>query len=138
MLKIEYRITNKEVDRIRKFFNGPVVEYWIIQQMDMLDGRPDTETKKRARETLLYIALGYEVKLMGRKKVRARKSTADFTDTQEWNDFLQTLQETEFDPNGYEFPDSEEFWKLAEKYGYTKAHEISIEQLQKRLKKRLT
>jgi len=106
--------------------------------MDMLDGRPDTETKKRARETLLYIALGYEVKLMGRKKVRARKSTADFTDTQEWNDFLQTLQETEFDPNGYEFPDSEEFWKLAEKYGYTKAHEISIEQLQKRLKKRLT
>ena len=138
ILKITYRISNREVERLRKFFNGPVVEYWIIQATELYDGRPDSQTKKRARETLLYQALGYEVELMDGKKERARKSTADFTDTQEWNDFLQTLQETEFEPNGYEFPDSKEFWELCEKHGYTKAHEISVTQLQKRLQKKST
>lgn len=132
MLKVHYKIVNKEINKIRKFFEGPVVEYWIVQKNEITDGRPDALTKKKARETLLWSVLGYEVELIG-DKVRSRKSTADFTDTQEWNDFLETLRETEFEPNGYEFPKSEDFWKLADSVGFEQAKEASIDQLQKRM-----
>lgn len=136
MIKVNYKIVNKEIEKIRKFFEGPVVEYWIVQKNEMMEGRPDSLTRKRARETLLWSALGYEVELIG-SKVRSRKSTTDFTDTQEWHDFLETLRETEFEPNGYEFPKSEDFWKLAEKVGYDQAKEVNIDQLQKRMQKKM-
>jgi hypothetical protein len=137
ILEVTYRIRNREVERLRKFFNGPVVEYWLIQKAEILEGEPDASAKKRARETILYASLGYEVQLMDGKVERSRQSTADFTDTQEWNDFLQTLEESEFAPNGYTFPDSKVFWENAEKYGYDRARGIAIYSLQKNLKKRL-
>lgn len=132
-IKVTYKIHNREVERQRKFFNGPVIEYWVIQKDDMLEGRPGRTEIARARETILSNALGYKVELWDRTETR-RKSTADFTDTQDWHDFLETLRETEFEPNGYEMPDSEGFWELAKKIGYDKAKDAIIEQLQRRLK----
>lgn len=137
IIEVTYRIRNREVERLRKFFEGPVVEYWLIQRSEILEGRPENAMLKRARNTLLYNALGYEVELLDGTKQRERSSTSDFTDTQEWVDFLETLRETEFEPNGYEMPDSKVFWELAEKHGYDQAREVVITQLQERLKKKL-
>lgn len=135
-IEVKYREINREVDKMRKFFNGAVVVYWAIQQADMVDELPTKEHIERARETLLTEALGYEVELWDRTETR-RKSTSDFIEEQEWYDFLETLSETEFEPNGYEFPDSKKFWDLAEKVGYTKAKEVSIEKLQNKIRKKL-
>ena len=136
-LKVTYKIHNREVERQRKFFNGPVVEYWVIQATERTEGRPSRTEIARARETLLYDALGYEVELM-EGLVRKRKSTSTFTDTQEWNDLLETLREIEFEPNGYEMPNSERFWELAKEMGYEQAKGHIIDKLQERLRKRLS
>jgi len=136
-VRVTYEEYNPETDRQRKFFNGPVVEYWIIQMSDRLSGEVTSHEKKIGRETLLDKALGYEVELMDRK-VRRRRSTTDFEDVQQWHDFLEELKETEFDPNGYEFPDSEYFWKMADAYGYEKAKDEAIKGLQKRLSAKLS
>jgi hypothetical protein len=136
-IKVIYKIHNREVEKQRKFFNGPVVEYWVIQKCELLDGRPTRALITRARETLLADALGYKIKLWD-KEVTRRKSTAEFTDTQEWNDLFETLRETEFEPNGYEMPKSEDFWELSKAVGYDKAKDQMIEKLQGRIKKKLS
>lgn len=135
-IRVTYEEVNKEVAKMRKFFNGPVLEYWVIQQADMLDELPTRSQLDRARETLLSEALGYEVELWDRTEKR-RRSTSDFIEEQEWYDFLETLRETEFEPNGYEFPDSNKFWDLVKQVGYTKAKEEQISRLQKRVSKKL-
>lgn len=135
-VRVTYQIYNPEIDQQRKFLEGPVVDYWLIQTKDILDGEITPLMKRKARETLLDRVLGYDVELIDRT-VRRRKTTTDFTETQQWHDFLEMLRETEFDPNGYDFPDSEEFWKMAEAYGYDKAKEVAIEQLQARLRAKL-
>lgn len=128
---------NPEIKQQLKFFNGAVVEYYAIQSGEILEGEVPNDLKKRYRETLLSEALGYEVQLIDRTE-RRRKSTADFVKTQEWHDFLETLRETEFEPNGYEFPNSEEFAELEGKYGYEEAKRISREQLQHRVHAKLS
>lgn len=124
--------------KLLKFFNGPVMEYFTVQSAEITEGRPSSTQKKQYRELVLEETLGYDVVLPGGKHTRRRKSTADFQSTQKWSDYLKTLEETHFDPNGYEFPDSEEFWKLAEKVGYEKATEESIKQLQNRIARKLS
>lgn len=132
IVKVTYELFNPEVDQQRKFFNGPVVDYYAIQSKEIMTGDVPNITHDMVRETLLSDALGYEVQLIDRKE-RRRKSTADFVSTQKWNDFLETLRETIFEPNGYEMPDSEAFWELAKKHGYEQAKIVSIEQLQRRI-----
>jgi len=132
-VRVTYQEYNPEVDQQRKFMNGPVLEYWIIQSQDILDGDVSPELKRKGRETLLDRTLGYDIELL-EGKARRRRSTTDFEDTQQWHDFLEMLKETEFDPNGYEFPESEYFWKLAEGYGYEKAKEVAIKKLQEKMK----
>ena len=133
IVKVTYEIYNPETEDLRQFFNGPVVEYFAIQHEDLYENRPTPELKKRYRETILDWALGYDVQLIDRT-TRKRKSTADFVEVQEWNDFLHTLEETIFEQHGYEFPKSKDFWKLTEEHGYKKAQEIAIEQLQRRMR----
>lgn len=135
-VRVTYQIFNPETDQQRKFMEGPVVDYWLIQSQDLLDGDISPAMKRKARETLLDKTLGYDVDLMD-GKARRRKSTTDFVETQEWHNYLEMLRETEFEPNGYEFPNSEDFWKMAEAYGYDKAKAASIEQLRRRLKGKL-
>lgn len=137
MVRVSYELFNPETQKIRKFFEGPVVEYFAIQTNDMLTGRPSRSQLDEVRETLLSDALGFDVHLIG-KVERRRKSTSDFTDTQQWNDMLAELKETHFEPNGYEMPDSDEFWKLSEGIGYERAKEESIKSLQQRLARKLS
>lgn len=132
IVKVQYELHNPEVERMRKFFNGPALEYYIIQNSDMTHGTPDPETKKKWREQILDDLLGYDLQLINRT-VRQRKSTSDFTSTQRWHDFLELFRETHFEQAGYEFPDSEQFWEIAKKHGYEQAKKIAIEQLQKRM-----
>lgn len=132
IIKVTYELFNPEIENQRKFFNGPVVEYYALQNRDILSGEIPSILKKQAREQLLDSVLGYDVVMLDRT-TRRRKSTTDFEHTQQWNDFLETLRETEFDPNGYEFPNSEDFWALSKVYGYDKAKTMSIENLQKRI-----
>ena len=131
IIEVTYRVVNPEIEQMQNFFNGPVVEYYTIQSAGILTGQVPNEMRQRYREHILSELLGYEVELVGRKE-RRRKSTTDFQETQSWNDFLERLRETMFEPNGYEMPDSEAFWALAEKYGYEQAKTISIEGLQAR------
>lgn len=135
-VRVIYQLYNPETEQQRKFLEGPVVDYWLIQSQDLIDQEITPLMKRKARETLLDRTLGYDVELIDRT-VRRRRTTTDFTETQQWHDFLEMLRETEFEPNGYEFPDSEEFWKMADAYGYEKAKSVAIEQLQKRLKAKL-
>lgn len=137
IIRLTYEIFNPEIKQIMKFFNGPVVEYYAIQNEDMLKGRPSRTMIEMYRETILDEALGYDIQLVD-KKVRRRKSTADFLETQKWSDFLETLRETQFEPQGYEFPDSEHYWGIAEKAGEEQAREVVIKQLQERLKAKLS
>jgi hypothetical protein len=135
LVKVTYELFNPEIDRMRRFFNGPVVLYYAIQNQDIISGEvPNTNGY---REELLDDTLGYDVRLPNRT-VRKRKSTSEFISVQQWNDFLATLKETQFDNAGYEFPESEEFWKLEEQYGYENAKTISIKKLQERVAKRLS
>ncbi len=134
ILKSVTTIHNPQIENMVKFFNGAVVDYYLIQSKDLLSGELPLIMRKQAREELLDSAMGYELKMLT-KTSRRRKSTADFTNTQQWNDLLKKLEETEFEPNGYEFPNSEEFWKLVSKHGYTEAKEASIQQLRDKMKK---
>lgn len=135
LIEVTYRLVNPEVEQQRKFFNGPVVEYFAIQNDNLLEGELAPERKKRYREEILDQVLGYDVQLIDRA-VRRRKSTGDYTDTQQWHDFLEELRETIFEPNGFEMPDSEAFWELSKQVGYDQAKGISIQKLRERLKKK--
>lgn len=135
-IEVTYRTFNPHTEQIRKFFEGPVIDYWVIQSNDLLSGEIPSMTHKQARETLLSNVLGYDVQLVGRTE-RRRKSTAEWTETQEWTDFLETLKETEFEPQGYEMPDSKAFWEIAEKHGLEQAKVIAIEQLRDRMKAKM-
>lgn len=137
MVRVTYELFNPEVIQQNRFFNGPVVDYFAIQSAEIRSGEVSRLTHNQYRETLLSDALGYEIELVGRKE-RRRKSTTDFKSVQRWHDFLETLRETVFEPNGYEFPDSEHFWELAKKHTYEQAKVIAIEQLQKRMVAKLS
>lgn len=134
LIKTVCTIHNPEIENMVKFFNGAVVDYFTIQSKDLLSGDIPPLMRKMAREELLDSALGYELKMLT-KSARRRKSTANFTNVQQWNDLLKRLEETEFEPNGYFFPDSKEFWELQAKHGYDEAKEISIQQLRHRMQK---
>lgn len=136
IVKVTYEIFNPETEQQRKFFEGPVVEFFAVQHEDIYEGEISNEKKKRYRETLLDWALGFDVQLIDKRMVRRRKTTTDFIETQQWSDFLNNLEEGIFEEHGYEFPDSKDYWKLAEQYGYEKAKEISIEQLKRRMRSR--
>lgn len=137
-IKLTYELFNPEVQKMQKYFNGPVVEYYIIQSKEMTEGRPGTTERKQYRELILYEMLGYQVDLPGGKKVEERKSTSTFTSVERWYTFLEELKETMFEPNGYEMPDSEQFWELEKEHGYDKTRDVAIEQLQRRLHKKLS
>ncbi len=135
IIKVIYEMFNPEIEKQRRFFEGAVIDYYAIQNSDILKGSPDTETHKKYREEILDEMLGYDFRTVN-KIIRKRKSTTDFKTVQKWNTFLQTLEETLFDSAGYIFPDSENFWELTKKYGYDQAKRISIETLQAKLKKK--
>ncbi len=132
-MKVTYEPFNPEIQRMSRFFNGTCVKYYAIQNMDMTEGIPDSNTIKRYREQILDEMLGYDLHLIN-KTVRRRKSTTDFKSVQAWNNFLSTLEETIFDAGGYTFPDSKEFWELVEKHGHDEAERISIDNLQRLIK----
>ena len=135
IIKNTYELFDPEIENQKRFFEGAVVEYYAIQDMDLFEGKPDSETLGNYREELLDEMLGYNLNTTN-KIIRKRKSTTDFKDVQAWNTFLKTLEETIFAIAGYEFPDSKNFWELSGKHGYDEAKRIAIEQLQARLKKR--
>jgi len=137
VIKVTYELFNPETEQQRKFFEGAVVDYWLIQSQEDIHIEITPGMHKKARETLLDNILGFNVSLMNRV-VRRRRSTTDFIDTQKWHEFLETLKETEFDPNGYEFPDSKYFNGLADKYGYEKAKGVALDELRKKLSKKLS
>lgn len=137
IIKVVYEMYNPEVIKQQRFFNGTCVKYYAIQNMDMIEGTPDSKTMERYREEMLDEMLGYDFKTVN-KVLRKRKSTSDFKTVQAWNTFLQTLEETLFENAGFDFPNSKEFWELAERYGYDSAEEIVIKKLQDKIKKRIT
>lgn len=136
-IRVTYELHNPEIDRQMAFFNGPVVEYYAIQAGDYLDELPDTAVIKRYREEMLDSELGYDMELINRT-VRRRESTGDFKEVQKWHDFLQAVQENQFDAQGYEFPDSKKFEAREKKYGYEKAKSMAIRELQIRIKRKLS
>lgn len=135
LIELTYRMVNPDTERQNKFFNGPVVEYFAIQNDNQLTGEVASDRLKRYRESILDEVLGYDIELIDRK-TRRRKSTADFSNTQAWNDFLEEVRETLFDPSGFEFPDSGAFWELTKEVGYDEARKSNIAKLQDRLKKK--
>lgn len=137
-VKVSYEMHNPEIDKQRRYFNGPVVEYFTVQSTDALEHRPQSAELKQYRELLLFEMLGYDLELPDGKIHRQRKSTASFQSVQKWHTFLEELRETMFEPQGYEMPDSEQFWALAEKHGYDNAQAIAIEHLQKKLRHKLS
>ena len=135
IIKNTYELFDPEIENQKRFFEGAVVEYYAIQDMDLFEGKPDTSTLDKYREEILDESLGYNFQTIN-KILRKRKSTKDFKEVQAWNTFLKTLEETIFAVSGYEFPDSKNFWELVKQYGHEEAKRIAIEQLQARLKKR--
>jgi hypothetical protein len=134
IIKTTYEEFNPEIENQWKFFNGTCVLYYAIQNMDCTGtSLPDNESLKMYRELLLDEVLGYDLKLVDRT-IRKRKSTTDFRTVSRWNTFLKELQENVFDPAGYIFPDSKEFWELVKEVGYEQAKKISIEKLQSNLR----
>lgn len=131
IIKVTYEEFDPEIEDQRKFFHI-CVRWYAIQNEDMVDNVPDWRMIKAYREEILDDMLGYEVQLITRKK-RERKSTTDFKTVQAWYKFLKELEETKFESAGYFFPESESFWKLVSVYGYEKANEISIKELQKKI-----
>lgn len=132
-----YELHNPAVARQRRYFNGPVIDFYIIQNENLLEGKPTTEQRKLYRETILFDTLGYTVELKDRK-IEQRKSTSTFTDVQKWHTYLEELRETHFEPNGYEMPDTEQFWALEKKHGMQTAADITIHSLQRKLKQKLS
>lgn len=137
-IKVTYEMHNPDIDKQMRYFNGPVVEYFTIQSTDMTEHRPQSAQLKQYREMLLLDMLGYDVELPDGRILRQRKSTSAFQSVAKWHTFLEEMKETYFDPNGYEMPDSEEFWELEAKHGMDKATTMSIERLQRKLKKKLS
>lgn len=135
IVRCTYEMFDPEVQNQMRFFNGTCIDYFAIQDMDLLDREPSSDETKKYREEILDEMLGYDFQAAHRL-IRKRESTADFKTVQKWNTFLNTLEETIFDAHGYEFPDSKRFWELEKENGYDKAKSISIKQLQERLKKR--
>lgn len=135
VMKVTYEPYDHDIVKQIRFFNGTVVKYYAIQDQDMTVGYPSSELIKQYREQILDEMLGYDVALVNRT-VRRRRSTTDFRSVEAWYEFLNTVQETLFDSAGYEFPSSEEFWKLVEEVGYEQAENISIKQLQTRIAKK--
>ncbi len=138
IVKVTYELYDPEVENMMKFFNGPVVEYFAIQSRENLSTEVDGLLKERTRETILDEVLGFDVPLLHGKVKRDRKSTADFKIVQKWYEFLETVKETIFDPQGYEFPKSEEFWENVKKYGYEESKTIAKQLLVDRINKRLS
>src|ERR1035437_7445035 len=87
IIKVKYELHNPDIEQQSKFFNGTVTDYYAIQAMDIMEGDIPQITRKQAREQLLDSVLGYDIPLLGEKTTRRRKSSADFTSTQQWNDF---------------------------------------------------
>lgn len=135
-VKVTYQLFDPEITNMTRFFNGTVIKYYAIQNEDMTSGEPDNDLLKKYREQVLDELLGYDLELVDRT-VRRRKSTTDFRTVQQWNTFINRCQETLFDGAGYEFPDSDEFWKLAGQVGYEKAEGICLQRLQKLISSRL-
>ena len=133
-IKVTYEIYNPEIENLRRFFHV-CVEWYAIQNGDMVDELPKSAVLKQYREEILDELLGYD-KMLVTRTVRQRKSTTDFKTVQAWNKFIKLLEETLFEQAGYEFPESEEFWKLVKVHGYTEARKISLQQLQNIIKNR--
>ena len=136
IIKVTYELFNPEIENQRKFFEGAVTPYYAIQNSDLREGLPDTNTLRQYREEILDEMLGYDFRTVN-KVIRKRKSTADFKSVQAWNNFLNLVEETIFEAAGYTFPDSEHFWDLVKAHGYDEAKRIAIEQLQSQLKKKI-
>lgn len=136
LIKVKYAFHNPEVDDMLSFFNGTVVLYYAIQNEDMITGTPHSSVLKNYREKILDEMLGYDVRL-AKLVQRKRASMTEFKEVQQLFTFINMVKEELFDPSGYEFPDSEEYWKLVEKHGHVEAKRISIELLQKSLKRKL-
>lgn len=136
LIKVKYSLHNPAIEDMVKFFNGTVVTYYAIQNEEIMKGTPSTETIQRNRDIILDAILGYDVRL-AKLIERKRASTTEFREVQQWYVFLETVKEELFDPSGYEFPDSEVFWKKAEEVGYDQAKRISIEKLQQSLARKL-
>lgn len=134
LVKVSYELHDPEVTQLRRFFHT-CVKYFAIQDMDMTEGEPDSATCARYREELLDELLGFDFQTVN-KVLRKRPSTETYKTTQPWLTLLKNFEETIFDSHGYEFPDSTAFWEKAKAYGYEKAQEMSIKQLQARMKKR--
>lgn len=136
IVKVRYELMNPEIERISKFFNGPVILYYAIQNQGMTEGEPDSNMLKQYREEILDELLGYDYKTVN-KTVHTRTSTSTYKSVQAWNNLAKLCEETLFDSAGYEFPDSELFWELAKKHSYDEARKIVVKQLQERMKKRI-
>lgn len=136
IVRVTYEIHNPEVERQRRFFEGPVLDYFAIQNSEIMSGEVPPDLRERYREEVLSDALGYDVKLL-HGVARRRRSTTTLTSTQKWHDFIELLRETIFDSNGYEMPDSEAFWALAKQYSVDDARRMAREQLQRRLQAKL-
>lgn len=134
-VRVLYRLVNPEVENLRRFFHT-CVKFFAIQDMDMIEGDPDSKTLEKYREEVLDELLGYDYQTVN-KVLRRRTSTADYKDTQPWLTLLKNLEETLFDSHGYEFPESEAFWELVKRHGYDQAQEISIKALQNKMSKKI-
>lgn len=131
LVEVTYELYNPEVVKQQRFFHT-CVKYYAIQDMDLLTGGPDNESLKKYREEILDDLLGYDFQTVN-KVVHRRKSTKDFKTVQAWNNLLKTLEETQFEAAGYEFPDSKQFWEWVKEHGYDQAQGIAIVGLQKRM-----
>lgn len=136
IVRVTYEMFDPEIQNMRRFFEGPCVLYYAVQNSDMFAGYPDANTLKKYREEILDEMLGYDFHTVNRV-IRRRKSTTDFKSISAFSNFLQQLEETIFDPAGYEFPDSKHFWELVKEHGYEEAKAIVVRQLQRRLAARV-
>lgn len=135
LIKVTYEMYNPAMHDQMRFFNGTVVPYYAIQNDDVIEGEPERERVDMYREEMLDQLLGYDYKTVN-KVIRRRPSTTELKTVQVWSNLLQLCKETLFDNAGYEFPDTEAFWKLSKEIGYDNAKNESIKRLQSNLKKK--
>src|SRR3990167_9274976 len=81
IIKNTYELFDPEIENQKRFFEGAVVEYYAIQDMDLFEGKPDTSTLDKYREEILDESLGYNFQTIN-KILRKRKSTKDFKEVQ--------------------------------------------------------
>lgn len=134
-IKVTYEVFNPEIVNLRAFFHT-CIKYYGMQNSDLTDRELTTKEFKQYREEILDELLGYDFQTVT-KLVRKRPSTADYKDTQPWLTLLQNLEETLFDTAGYQFPDTKQFWAWVEQWGYIKANDMALKQLQERLRKKV-